>query len=184
LVGCTQNGKSSLIRTILRYGGYMKEAAAVEIGIGNKSTTKYVSSHKVAINIRSHELNDEEGNAVPFVDEDTDIYDLVPESYPSGRHVHLLLVDTPGLDDSDNVEHEGREGSGPKAASSGPQMRSVDEMHKLAMLRALSAANVLLPADGSAPQPVIPIVEWVCVSRLRIQDAEPGRIAEACQQGL
>src|SRR3979490_361807 len=91
LVGCTQNGKSSLIRTILRYGGYMKEAAAVEIGIGNKSTTKYVSSHKVAINIRRHEVNDEEGNAVPFVDEDTDIYDLVPESYQSGRHVHLLL---------------------------------------------------------------------------------------------
>jgi GTPase SAR1 family protein len=138
LVGCTQNGKSSLIRTILRYGGYMKEAAAVEIGIGNKSTTKYVSSHKVAINIRSHELNDEEGNAVPFVDEDTDIYDLAPESYQSGRHVHLLLVDTPGLDDSDNVDHEEREGGGPKVASSGPQMRSVDEMHKLAVLRALA----------------------------------------------
>lgn len=134
-VGCTQNGKSSLIRSILQYGGYEKEATAIEVGIGNDSTTKKVSSYKVVINIESHILKDENGKTVHFVDDDSTLYELKPFALPSSHHVHLLLIDTPGLDDSDNS----KEAEIQQGGTSGFQMRTVDEKHKLAVLQALGA---------------------------------------------
>lgn len=135
-VGCTANGKSSLIQSILKYGGHHVEADSVEVGMGNKSTTKTVSSFRFTVDIKDHILKDRLGNVVAAVDEDTDIYALEPHTSSSGRHVHLLMLDTPGLDDSDNLkEDEERDQDG--SADGCPQMRTVDERHKFAVLTAL-----------------------------------------------
>ena len=139
-VGCTQNGKSSLIRSILQYGGYEKEAAAIEVGIGNDSTTKKVSSYKVVINIKSHILKDEHGQTVHFLDDYSTLYEFRPSTLSSGHHIHLLLIDTPGLDDSDNSKEAEKQDNG-QVVTSGSQMRTVDEKHKLAVLQALGAVK-------------------------------------------
>lgn len=135
-VGCTANGKSSLIRSILKYGGHTVEAGSVKVGMGNESTTKEVSSFRFVVEIKDHILKDSLGNSVVEVDENTDIYDLEPHTSPSGRHVHILMLDTPGLDDSDNLkEEEKRDQDG--SAAHRPQMRTVDERHKIAVITAL-----------------------------------------------
>ena len=104
-VGCMANGKSSLIRSALEYAGHKVEADSVEVGIGNKSTTKTVFSYQITVDIKDHYLKDNDGGIVE-ADEDTDIYDLEPVSSRSNRHIHILMLDTPGLDDSDNLKEE------------------------------------------------------------------------------
>ena len=138
-VGCTANGKSSLIRSILEYAGRRLEAKGVEVGMGSKSTTKTVSLYKTTVHIKDHYLKDTNGCIVD-VDEDTDIYELEPVASKSQRHVHLSMLDTPGLDDSDNLkDEEARNGNASIAGSL--QMRTVDEMHKFAVLKALAEAG-------------------------------------------
>ena len=138
-VGCTANGKSSLIRSILEYAGRRLEAEGVEVGMGSKSTTKTVSLYKTAVHIKEHYLKDTDGCIVD-VDHDSDIYELEPVASESDRHVHLSMLDTPGLDDSDNLKDEvARNGNASTAGSL--QMRTVDEMHKFAVLQALAEAG-------------------------------------------
>ena len=138
-VGCTANGKSSLIRSILEYAGRRLEAKGVEVGMGSKSTTKIVSLYKTKVHIKDHYLKDTDGSIVD-VNEDTDIYELEPVASKSDRHVHLLMLDTPGLDDSDDLKDEEiRNGNASIAGSL--QMRTVDEMHKFAVLEALAEAG-------------------------------------------
>jgi len=136
-VGCTQNGKSSMIRSIFKYGGYTDEAQKVEVGSGNSSTTKEVSSYKVVIDIKQHFLKDSAGKILD-VEKDTELYEeeYEPGSRPTGQHIHLLMLDTPGLDDSDNsIEAEKR--SKERGDRGRSQMKTVDETHKLAVLKAL-----------------------------------------------
>ena len=138
-VGCTANGKSSLIRSILEYAGHRLEADDVEVGVGNRSTTKSVSLYKTTVHIKDHYLKDLDGCIVEVV-EDTDIYELQPIASNSDRHVHLLMLDTPGLDDSDNIKDEEARNGNPSIDGS-LQMRTVDEMHKFAVLKALAEAG-------------------------------------------
>ena len=138
-VGCTANGKSSLIRSILEYAGQNLEADSVEVGIGNKSTTKTVSSYKTTVQIKDHCLKNADGYIVD-VNENTGVYELEPATSRSDRHVHLLMLDTPGLDDSDNLKDE--EARNEIASNErGLQMRTADEMHKFAVLEALAGAR-------------------------------------------
>ncbi|MCJ1279944.1 hypothetical protein MMC21_007769 [Puttea exsequens] len=140
-VGCTANGKSSLIRSILEYAGHNLEADGVEVGIGNKSTTKIISSYRTTVKIKDHSLKDYDGCIVE-VDKDTDIYELEPVASRSDRHVHLLMLDTPGLDDSDNLKVEEAR-NGVESIGGGLQMRTVDEIHKFAVIEALVEAGML-----------------------------------------
>lgn len=136
-VGCTQNGKSSLIRAICDYGGYGVEAKEIGVGLGVISTTKDVSEFKVTIDIKDHYLKDAEGRIID-VDENTELYECEPDSSPSGKHIHLRMLDTPGLDDSSNERDDVNERQ-EKGVDIDSQMRSVDEKHKLAVLHALAS---------------------------------------------
>src|SRR6266566_9341669 len=126
---------------MLEASGYEEEANGVHIGtFGNFSTTKECRSFAASIDINKHTLKDENGEKCQFnleKDEVEHLYELVPHSEPSGKHIHLKLIDTPGLDDSDNAkENEGSNGSN----GAGMKIRVVDERHKLAVLKTL--ANV------------------------------------------
>ena len=149
LVGCTQPGKSSLIRSILDYGEYNTEADKMKIGsFWNKSTTKDLSSFQAVINIHEHYLKRIESRAQGAGKEDVimyaninsgpeDLCDLIPDSKPSERHIHIRTIDTPGLDDSDNakdIERRTKE----QGTGNISQMRTVDEKHKSAVLEALA----------------------------------------------
>lgn len=136
-VGCTQNGKSSLIRAICDYGGYGVEAREIGVGLGNTSTTKEVSEFEVTIDIKDHYLKDAAGIIID-VDENTAIYECEPNASPSGEHIHLRMLDTPGLDDSDN-QREGVTRREEKGADKSSQMLGVDEKHKLAVLQKLAS---------------------------------------------
>ena len=138
-IGCTANGKSSFIRSILEYAGRRLEAKGVEVGMGSKSTTKTVFLYKTAVHIKHHYLKDTDGCIVD-VDEDTDIYKLKPVASKSHRYVHLSMLDTPGLDDSDNLKDEEARNRNTSIAGS-LQIRTVDEMHKFAVLKALAEAG-------------------------------------------
>ncbi|KAF4958764.1 hypothetical protein FGADI_2108 [Fusarium gaditjirri] len=138
LVGRTQHGKSSLIRSLLDYGGFEKEADKVKVGsFGNDSTTKHTKQFAVCINLKKHVLLDGDGNEriVDFGKDDVeDMYDFVPSTEATSNHVHLRILDTPGLDDSNNFKEA------EKAANVGgsPQVRVIDERHKISILRAIS----------------------------------------------
>ncbi|KAL5610296.1 hypothetical protein FOVSG1_004977 [Fusarium oxysporum f. sp. vasinfectum] len=138
LVGRTQHGKSSLIRSILDYSGFEKEADRVKVGsFGNDSTTKHTKQFAVCINLQRHVLMDGDGieRIVDFRKDDIeDMYDFVPSTEATSDHVHLRILDTPGLDDSDNLKEA------EKAVSVGgsPQVRIIDERHKFSILRAIS----------------------------------------------
>lgn len=136
-VGCTQNGKSSLIRAICDYGGYGVEAGEIGVGLGNTSTTKEVSELEVTIDIKDHYLKDAAGIIID-VDENTEIYECEPNASPSGEHIHLRMLDTPGLDDSD-IQRDGVTIREEKGAEKSSQMRGVDEKHKLAVLQKLAS---------------------------------------------
>lgn len=135
-VGCTQNGKSSLIRAICDYGGYGVEAREIGVGLGITSTTKEVSEFEVTIDIKDHYLKDAAGVIID-VDENTEIYECEPNASPSGKHIHLRMLDTPGLDDSDN-QRDVVSRRVDKGADKSSQMRGVDEKHKLAVLQKLA----------------------------------------------
>ncbi|KAF5581819.1 hypothetical protein FPCIR_9927 [Fusarium pseudocircinatum] len=138
LVGRTQHGKSSLIRSILDYGGFKKEADNVKIGgFGNDSTTKQTKQFAVCINLQRHVLMDEDGNErnVDFDKDDLeDMYDFVPSAEATSDHIHLRILDTPGLDDSGNLKEAERAVN----VGGSPQVRIIDERHKFSILRAIS----------------------------------------------
>lgn len=95
-----------------------------------------VSEFKVTIDIKDHYLKDAEGRIID-VDENTELYECEPDSSPSGKHIHLRMLDTPGLDDSRNERDDVNERQ-EKGVSIDSQMRRVDEKHKLAVLQALA----------------------------------------------
>ncbi|KAH7226939.1 hypothetical protein BKA60DRAFT_659752 [Fusarium oxysporum] len=138
LVGRTQHGKSSLIRSILDYSGFEKEADRVKVGsFGNDSTTKHTKQFAVCINLQRHVLMDGDGieRIVDFRKDDIeDMYDFVPSTEATSDHVHLRILDTPGLDDSDNL----REAEKAVNVGGSPQVRIIDERHKFSILRAIS----------------------------------------------
>ncbi|SPJ88049.1 uncharacterized protein FTOL_12518 [Fusarium torulosum] len=139
LVGRTQHGKSSLIRSILDYSGHEKEADKVKVGgFGNDSTTKDTKQFSVRVQLKKHLLKDQDGKerVVDFDKDDVeDLYDFVPSTQSTTDHVHLRIIDTPGLDDSDNSkEAEKTAIMGGKAQ----QVRVVDERHKFSILRAMA----------------------------------------------
>ncbi|KAF5684301.1 hypothetical protein FCIRC_4004, partial [Fusarium circinatum] len=138
LVGRTQHGKSSLIRSILDYSGFEKEADRVKVGsFGNNSTTKDTKQFAVCVNLQRHVLTDGDGSerVVDFEKDDIeDMYDFLPSTEATSDHVHLRILDTPGLDDSDNLKEA------EKAVNAGGslQVRVIDERHKFSILRAIS----------------------------------------------
>ncbi|KLU91323.1 hypothetical protein MAPG_09844 [Magnaporthiopsis poae ATCC 64411] len=163
LIGCTQHGKSSVIRSLYDYAGHGQAGDAVKIGShGNSSTTKECSVYPLTVKLREHFLKDVNGKALSIdnADEVGDAEDLADEYYPApsqdgdndtggemasairhetthtGEHLHLRLIDTPGLDDSDG---------GPKAARDGgantTHMNVEDEKHKMAIYRAIAEAG-------------------------------------------
>ncbi|KAF4501898.1 hypothetical protein FAGAP_1869 [Fusarium agapanthi] len=138
LVGRTQHGKSSLIRSILDYSGFEKEADRVKVGsFGNNSTTKHTKQFAVCVNLQRHALTDGDGNerVVDLEKDDIeDMYDFLPSTEATSDHVHLRILDTPGLDDSDNLKEA------EKAVNVGGslQVRVIDERHKFSILRAIS----------------------------------------------
>ncbi|KAF5021794.1 hypothetical protein F66182_6169 [Fusarium sp. NRRL 66182] len=158
LVGCTQHGKSSVLRTLLDYAGDKDQADAVKTGnYGNASTTKECHCFPVTIKLRQHQLTDVDGKTltVNSADDVEDLEELGDVSFDddqsdfgadhdsgvrhvsndSGRHIHLRIIDTPGLDDSDNANHLGSD-----AADLGISvpMRIEDEKHKMAILKAMA----------------------------------------------
>lgn len=119
-----------------------EESQKALLGIGNKSETKEVASFKAVVSIQDHVLTDDKGEILKVdMEEEQDIDDFeeyTPKSSPSGKHVHLRIIDTPGLDDSDTVNEE-KTTKGD--ANSSANTRKVDEMHKLAILQALAEAG-------------------------------------------
>ncbi|TGJ87254.1 hypothetical protein E0Z10_g1565 [Xylaria hypoxylon] len=139
LVGGTQQGKSSLIQSILGYGGYPNDNTHIETGTGVRSTTKATKTYPVILRIGEHRLLDDDGHERGFDvrdgEDSKDLLDMTPVSRLTGQHIHLRLIDTPGLDDSDNSQYENTHTRGTQAGS---QVRVVDEQHKLAILKALA----------------------------------------------
>ena len=129
-VGPTQNGKSSLIKSILEYAGAYEKAHAIPIGNGNISETKSVSSYSAKVDIIEHELRDEDGAKVN-VDSKIELEDLNTWSQPTGKHTHLLLLDTPGLDDSDGIT--------PGLKTSPLPGLATDLEHKMSVLQSINS---------------------------------------------
>lgn len=140
LVGCTQQGKSSLVRSILDYGGYREEADSVTIGaFGNVSQTKECKEFAVAIPLMKHYLAPERAGSLPRIidlqkDEPDDLDDLVPRTLQTRRHVHLKIIDTPGLNDTNNNNNA----DGICTNDDGTARRDEDERHKVAIFDAIS----------------------------------------------
>lgn len=155
LVGCTQHGKSSVIRTLLDYAGRKTDADGVKTGnYGNSSSTKECHTFSISIKIRKHELMDNDGKVlsvnsaddvhrvesmgdVNFDDDDDESDDsgLKHVSWDSGRHIHLRIIDTPGLDDSDNAK---KTCAAADDLGMGVPTRVEDEKHKMAILKAIA----------------------------------------------
>ncbi|KAF2122063.1 hypothetical protein BDV96DRAFT_640129 [Lophiotrema nucula] len=143
LVGCTQHGKSSLIRSILDYSGAKDKGDRVKVGtFGNTSTTKQAKTFSETIHIQQHSLYDNRSRIhkiIPPQEEPDDLFDLIPKTTGSGKHIHLRVIDTPGLDDTDNNK-EPRSRPGPTNTS---LVRHVDEQHKLKVFQKLAEEGSL-----------------------------------------
>jgi predicted GTPase len=137
-IGATQNGKSSLIKRILLYGGDIKAADTVRIGNGSLSMTQSVSQYEITIPIREHQYQDKMGNDL-LPDEDDAEEDIMLIEVDSGVAVRLNLIDTPGLSDSGNGRAE-HDNSGQKESS---LMSSVDEVHKLGVMLSLLDIKII-----------------------------------------
>lgn len=105
-IGATQNGKSSTIQSILKYGQYYEEAKMFREGRSNVSETKKVTSFEAAIPIKDHHLWDKSTDETA----DLDPMDFVGrgdlESVPveTGQRLLINVIDTPGLNDSENAQ--------------------------------------------------------------------------------
>ncbi|KAK1750067.1 hypothetical protein QBC47DRAFT_439160 [Echria macrotheca] len=145
LVGCTQQGKSSLIRAIFDYAGLKNQGDNVKIGNGNSSTTKECTSFEVAIDLRDHFIKDDDGmqrdvNMDTFTTQDvSDLMEVAAEEYsrPNRKHIHLRIIDTPGLDDTDNLAAMNKKETKTPQQGTLP-LRVVDEKHKMAILKTLA----------------------------------------------
>ncbi|KAJ8127515.1 hypothetical protein O1611_g6118 [Lasiodiplodia mahajangana] len=60
---------------------------------------------------------------------------MTPVPPLSEQHIHIRLIDTPGLDNSDNIQHESLAAEGTKTGS---EVRVVNEQHKLDVSETIS----------------------------------------------
>ena len=136
LLGCTQAGKSSFLRFLLRYGAFEDDAKKVGVGDGNISMTQKCSALKKKIEVESSTLISKKTQAPIEPSEDHEPKELELKKRRTGKHVHLNIIDTPGLSDSGNRKAR-RAAQGSDSDSSGTQMAVVDEMHKISILVSL-----------------------------------------------
>ncbi|KAL8419278.1 hypothetical protein RB594_002482 [Gaeumannomyces avenae] len=175
LLGCTQQGKSSLIRSLYDYAGSDQARDAVQIGVfGNSSVTKECFVYPLTIKLREHTFKDRNGNVLSInsledvedaeaLDDGYDtagshdgendtVGDMTPsvkhETVYTGEHLHVRIIDTPGLDDSDNSKAAGD-------VSTGLHMDVEDEKHKMTIFKAvvaegkISAVCVVLSTEAN-----------------------------------
>ena len=143
-IGLTQNGKSSLIKAILQYAESSELAKIVHIGNNNVSLTQDCSSYQVKVPLKTHILRSKDDGQTLEPDEDTEPKEVVVEEKMLRDHIHLNLIDTPGLDDSgNNAEGDIKDEDDASMAerAKGLRMAVVDEKHKLRILAALAEAQ-------------------------------------------
>jgi GTPase SAR1 family protein len=140
LVGGTQNGKSTLVKSILSYGGHKALSDSVQRGNRNVSQTRHVTTYAAMIGLKSHYLEDGKRNPVDFTSDISPrlMSQLKHRAMPSNRHVHVKLIDTPGLEDSNNFK-VAAELFKHRSIAELSAMNIVDEQHKLAIMQAILA---------------------------------------------
>ncbi|KAL8389059.1 hypothetical protein RB595_008820 [Gaeumannomyces hyphopodioides] len=164
LLGSSQHGKSSVIRSLYDYAGRAQARDAVQTSrFGNSSVTKECFVYPLTVRLREHAFKDKDGRVLS-IDSREDVEkalddgesdasgDMVPsvqhEAVCAGEHLHLRIIDTPGLDDSDNSKAAGD-------VSTGLHMDVEDEKHKMAIFKAvavegrISAVCVVLSTEAN-----------------------------------
>lgn len=139
LIGRTQNGKSSLVKSILSYGGHHNLSREVKRGNNNVSQTQVVTTYGRKIGLKKHLLKDKQGNNIHFVPERIQQFEqagLEHHAVPSGHHVHLKILDTPGLGDSNNYKAAAAMFKH-KSITELSTLKIVDETHKLEIMQRL-----------------------------------------------
>ncbi|KAH6714308.1 hypothetical protein BKA61DRAFT_607534 [Leptodontidium sp. MPI-SDFR-AT-0119] len=139
LIGRTQHGKSSLVKSILSYGGYNELSKQVKRGNNNVSQTQTVTTYRKNISLKSHHLRNKEGRELRFSSNQVSQLEGPGVNHfllPSGRHVHLTLLDTPGLGDSNNYKAAAATFKH-KSIAELSTIKLVDEQHKLAIMEQL-----------------------------------------------
>jgi len=131
-IGLTQNGKSSVIRSILKYAGDEEQAARVERGHDSLSQTKEVHKYSVTLIQKRHFLQYKDGRGdVLDVGDDVEEDEVEEKEVVLNKTISLMLLDSPGLSDSGNPIPKKGEHIEPLPR------RTEDERHKLKVLRAL-----------------------------------------------
>jgi GTPase SAR1 family protein len=146
LIGMTQNGKSSLIKEILKYGGKAEEAARVRVGDGNNSQTQECATYSVRVPTRRHFLRDIETKRTVEPTSDTDADTVEEYEAQLGGFVDLQIIDTPGLGESRNSQSTiadednafpGNDGKPVCWRLDNKNMKTADERHKIGIIQAL-----------------------------------------------
>ncbi|KAF4624614.1 hypothetical protein G7Y89_g13558 [Cudoniella acicularis] len=131
-IGLTQNGKSSVIRSILKYAGDEEQAARVERGHDSLSQTKEVHKYSVTFVQKKHFLQYKDGKGeLLVVGEDVEEDEVKEKEVLLNKTLSLMLLDSPGLSDSGNPMPKKGEHVEPLPR------RMEDERHKLKVLKAL-----------------------------------------------
>ena len=153
LVGMTQNGKSSLVREILRYSGDTARADTVQVGDGNVSQTQHCSTYDVRVPRKQHYLRDIESKKPVEANEDIDPDEVEECEISSGsEYFRLRVIDTPGLGESRNsgaeTAEEDRtfvddEGNPVQWRLDGSNMKTADERHKISIIQALRSVGTI-----------------------------------------
>jgi hypothetical protein len=138
-IGLTQNGKSTVIKSILSYSGDNEQATGIKKGDGNDSMTQDVSDYKVTVPVMTHSLIGKETGvsidpmeAEPEDEDDMEVKDNVLEG-----SIPLTLIDTPGL--SDTSKKKQKDASGKDIVLS----PKIDDLHRLQVIKALADAGTI-----------------------------------------
>jgi hypothetical protein len=140
LLGCTQAGKSFFLKSLLLYGGFEEDAQQVKTGTGNLSTTQKCSSIPKKFDIKAHGLHAKDTGEELAPSEDHDPINIITKAGTTGKHVHLNIIDTPGLSDSENRRARSTYENLDQSFS-GSQMAPIDERHKISILVSLLEAK-------------------------------------------
>lgn len=145
LIGRTQNGKSCLVKSILSYGGYDNISKKVKRGNNNVSQTQIVSAYARKIELKTRQLKDKDGKSITFSSKQVQQLQKAGMKHyavPSGRHVHLKLIDSPGLGDSNNYKAAAATFKH-KSITELSTLKVVDEQHKLEIMQRLLAEGTI-----------------------------------------
>lgn len=115
VVGESQQGKSSLIKSLTSYAGLPE--SDIGIGTGNLACTKIVKQYEIPTVLRKFKLADPGGHALPKLSysalcalgpEDAQVLTMDEDAdHPIDKEViNFSFIDTPGLDDSDGQDFE------------------------------------------------------------------------------